>query len=156
MLRIMVKTYRGFFEISRFGGINIFKLLRVAIGEGEPGALYLDHQPMAFFKCVRHIGQRKIDRFNFTGLERLRVFKTVTKLSTHGFCAHQHLVTAHGVCSAHTAIGLRHGIGILKIIREYIAPLIRGGGGGQKTLATAGGQDASRLKEVIEKVKSLL
>ncbi len=43
-----------------------------------------------------------------------------------------------------------------KIIKEYIAPLIKGGGGGQKTLATAGGQDASKLNEVIEKVKSLL
>jgi alanyl-tRNA synthetase len=43
-----------------------------------------------------------------------------------------------------------------KIIKEYIAPLIKGGGGGQKTLATAGGQDASNLKLVIEKVKALL
>jgi len=43
-----------------------------------------------------------------------------------------------------------------KIIKEYIAPLIKGGGGGQKTLATAGGQDVSNLKQVIEKVKSLL
>ncbi|HEY5406473.1 MAG TPA: alanine--tRNA ligase [Ginsengibacter sp.] len=43
-----------------------------------------------------------------------------------------------------------------KIIKEYIAPLIKGGGGGQKTLATAGGQDASKLNEVIEKIKSLL
>ncbi len=43
-----------------------------------------------------------------------------------------------------------------KIIKEHIAPLIKGGGGGQKTLATAGGQDASNLKLVIEKVKSLL
>ena len=36
------------------------------------------------------------------------------------------------------------------------APLIKGGGGGQKTLATAGGQDASNLQQVIEKVKGLL
>jgi alanyl-tRNA synthetase len=43
-----------------------------------------------------------------------------------------------------------------KIIKEHIAPLIKGGGGGQKTLATAGGQDVSGLKAVIEKVKSLL
>jgi alanyl-tRNA synthetase len=34
--------------------------------------------------------------------------------------------------------------------------LIKGGGGGQKTLATAGGQDTSNLHQVIEKVKSLL
>jgi alanyl-tRNA synthetase len=46
--------------------------------------------------------------------------------------------------------------GAPKIIKEHIAPLIKGGGGGQKTLATAGGQDATRLNEVIEKVKSLL
>ena len=43
-----------------------------------------------------------------------------------------------------------------KIIKEQVAPLIKGGGGGQKTLATAGGQDASNLEQVIEKVKSLL
>jgi alanyl-tRNA synthetase len=43
-----------------------------------------------------------------------------------------------------------------KIIKENISPLIKGGGGGQKTLATAGGQDASNLQAVIEKVKSLL
>ena len=42
-----------------------------------------------------------------------------------------------------------------KIIKERIAPLIKGGGGGQKTLATAGGQDASNLQQVIEKVKEL-
>lgn len=43
-----------------------------------------------------------------------------------------------------------------KIIKEHIAPLINGGGGGQKTLATAGGQEAGNLQAVIEKVKSLL
>ncbi|MGB2705150.1 MAG: DHHA1 domain-containing protein, partial [Chitinophagaceae bacterium] len=43
-----------------------------------------------------------------------------------------------------------------KIIKEHIAPLIKGGGGGQKTLATAGGQDSSNLKQVIEAVKKLL
>ncbi|MBS4063016.1 MAG: alanine--tRNA ligase [Chitinophagaceae bacterium] len=43
-----------------------------------------------------------------------------------------------------------------KIIKEHIAPLIKGGGGGQKTLATAGGQDAGHLQAVIEKVKSIL
>ncbi|MBS1746985.1 MAG: alanine--tRNA ligase [Bacteroidetes bacterium] len=40
-----------------------------------------------------------------------------------------------------------------KIIKQNIAPLIKGGGGGQKTLATAGGQDVSNLDKVIETVK---
>jgi alanyl-tRNA synthetase len=43
-----------------------------------------------------------------------------------------------------------------KIIKEIVAPLIKGGGGGQKTLATAGGQDAGNLKEVIMVIRSLL
>ena len=42
------------------------------------------------------------------------------------------------------------------IIKQHIANLIKGGGGGQKTLATAGGQDASNLQQVIDKVQSLL
>jgi alanyl-tRNA synthetase len=43
-----------------------------------------------------------------------------------------------------------------KIIKEHIAPLIKGGGGGQKTLATAGGQDITNLAGVIAAVKNLL
>ena len=41
-------------------------------------------------------------------------------------------------------------------IKQKIAPLIKGGGGGQKTLATAGGQDASDLQQVIKVVKDSL
>ena len=43
-----------------------------------------------------------------------------------------------------------------KLIKEQIAPLIKGGGGGQKTMATAGGQDTSQLDKVIETIKALL
>lgn len=43
-----------------------------------------------------------------------------------------------------------------KLIKEQIAPLIKGGGGGQKTMATAGGQDTGQLDKVIETIKALL
>ncbi len=43
-----------------------------------------------------------------------------------------------------------------KIIKEHIAPLIKGGGGGQKTLATAAGTDISGLNEIFARVKGLL
>ncbi len=43
-----------------------------------------------------------------------------------------------------------------QIIKEKIAPFIKGGGGGQKTLAAAGGQDATQLDKVIEAVSSML
>ena len=48
------------------------------------------------------------------------------------------------------------GFEVPKIIKEHITPIIKGGGGGQKNLATAGGQDASNLAKVIEVVKGLL
>ena len=43
-----------------------------------------------------------------------------------------------------------------QIIKEKIAPFIKGGGGGQKTLASAGGQDATQLNKVIEVVEEML
>ncbi|MEI6263994.1 MAG: alanine--tRNA ligase [Sphingobacteriia bacterium] len=43
-----------------------------------------------------------------------------------------------------------------KLIKEQVAPLIKGGGGGQKTLATAGGQDASNLQKVIDTIQELI
>ncbi|HJV20263.1 MAG TPA: alanine--tRNA ligase [Sediminibacterium sp.] len=54
------------------------------------------------------------------------------------------------------ALSAAKGLEAPKIIKEQIASLIKGGGGGQKTLATAGGQDASNLLAVIEKVKGLI
>ena len=43
-----------------------------------------------------------------------------------------------------------------QLIKTHIAGLIKGGGGGQKTLATAGGQDTSQLELVLSTIKSLL
>ena len=51
---------------------------------------------------------------------------------------------------------ISNGLDANKIIKEQVAPLIKGGGGGQKTLATAGGQDSSNFQQVIERVKGLL
>jgi alanyl-tRNA synthetase len=53
-------------------------------------------------------------------------------------------------------VAAARGLDAARIIKEHLASLIKGGGGGQKTLATAGGQDISRLDEVINAVKALL
>ncbi|MFL5740909.1 MAG: alanine--tRNA ligase [Flavisolibacter sp.] len=54
------------------------------------------------------------------------------------------------------AVAQKNNLDASGLIKQKIAPLIKGGGGGQKTLATAGGQDSSALHQVIEAVKSLL
>jgi alanyl-tRNA synthetase len=48
------------------------------------------------------------------------------------------------------------GLDASAIVKQKISPLIKGGGGGQKNLATAGGQDTSALQQVIETVKSFI
>jgi alanyl-tRNA synthetase len=53
-------------------------------------------------------------------------------------------------------VNAARGLDAGKIIKEHVAGLIKGGGGGQKTLATAGGQDATALQAVIDKIKSIL
>ncbi len=63
---------------------------------------------------------------------------------------------------AHIALGIDEkllsirGLDANKIIKEHIAPLIKGGGGGQKTLATASGSDVSVLNNVIDSVRNML
>jgi hypothetical protein len=42
--------------------INIYKLLWVPVNQREPGALYLYHYAVTFFKGMRYIGSGK---FNF-------------------------------------------------------------------------------------------
>jgi alanyl-tRNA synthetase len=43
-----------------------------------------------------------------------------------------------------------------QMIKQTVAPLIKGGGGGAKTLATAGGQNPSNLQQVIDTIRQLL
>ena len=63
---------------------------------------------------------------------------------------------AQVVISFDEALVSEKGLDASALIKQKIAPLIKGGGGGQKSLATAGGQDVSALHEVIETVKTAL
>ena len=54
------------------------------------------------------------------------------------------------------AIATEKGLDAGKMIKTQLSAIIKGGGGGQKTLATAGGQDVSALHQVIEAVKAAI
>jgi alanyl-tRNA synthetase len=60
------------------------------------------------------------------------------------------------VAVASSDAAVAKGFDASKIIKETVAPMINGGGGGQKGLATAGGQDASQLGAVVAKIKTAL
>ncbi|MFN5422608.1 MAG: alanine--tRNA ligase [bacterium] len=48
------------------------------------------------------------------------------------------------------------GLDAVALIKNHVAGLIKGGGGGQKALATAGGQDVSGLQQSIAAVRSFI
>ncbi len=54
------------------------------------------------------------------------------------------------------ALAAEKGLDASALIKQTVAPLIKGGGGGQKTLATAGGQETGNLRQVIAAVKAAL
>ncbi|MCW5917345.1 MAG: alanine--tRNA ligase [Ferruginibacter sp.] len=77
---------------------------------------------------------------------------------------HDHVVVlcANIGGKAHVAIGISEtvvkarNLHAGKIIKDQVSSLIKGGGGGQPGLATAGGQDHTQFAEVITAVKALL
>ena len=87
--------------------------------------------------------------------------KLCTDLKNH---LHDHVVVlcANVGGKAHVAIGISDTVVVAKnldaakIIKENISSIIKGGGGGQKNLATAGGQNISELQAVIDVVKQML
>jgi len=77
---------------------------------------------------------------------------------------HDHLIV---LCTniggkAYVAIGISETVASAKnldagkIIKDIAGPMINGGGGGQKTLATAGGQEIGNYISLIEKIKELI
>jgi len=69
------------------------------------------------------------------------------------------VLTAEIAGKASVAVGISQtlvdakGFDAGKMIKEIVAPLINGGGGGSKTLATAGGQNTGKLNDVIAAVR---
>ena len=63
---------------------------------------------------------------------------------------------AHVAISISKTVVVAKNLDAGKIIKEIVSPIIKGGGGGQKTLATAGGQDTGNFAALINKVKELI
>ncbi len=87
--------------------------------------------------------------------------KLCTDLKNH---LHDHVIVlcANVGGKAHVAIGISDtvvaakNLDAAKMIKEHVSILIKGGGGGQKNLATAGGQNAGALADVIEVIRKKL
>jgi alanyl-tRNA synthetase len=87
--------------------------------------------------------------------------KLCTDLKNH---LHDHVVVlcanvggkAHVAISISDTVVVAKNLDASKMIKETVSGLIQGGGGGQKNMATAGGQNVGGLKLVIEEVRKLV
>ncbi len=87
--------------------------------------------------------------------------KLCTDLKNH---LHDHVVVlcanvggkAHVAISISDTVVAAKNLDASKMIKETVSGLIQGGGGGQKNMATAGGQNVAGLQGVIDAVKAML
>ncbi|MDB5202018.1 MAG: alaS [Ferruginibacter sp.] len=63
---------------------------------------------------------------------------------------------AHVVVGISDTVVAAKGLDAGKLIKDVVSPAITGGGGGQKTLATAGGQNTSGFAALIEQLRSMI
>src|SRR5580704_2713114 len=112
MVSVMINTDGGSLKVLIAACINIYKLLRIPVNQGEPTALHLDHYAVPLFKGVSNIIHGEFYFRNLTGRKRFRVFKIVPVPATHYISAHQHLVSIHEM--VRSALG--HSIFILKMV----------------------------------------
>ncbi|MEQ1552973.1 MAG: alanine--tRNA ligase [Ferruginibacter sp.] len=77
---------------------------------------------------------------------------------------HNHLIVlcanvggkAHVAISISDTVVVAKNLDAAKMIKETVSSIIQGGGGGQKNLATAGGQNVKELENVILAIKNML
>ncbi len=94
---------------------------------------------------------------DISSAESLKKLSIELSKKTNGFvvlCANIGSKATVAVAIAESLAG--KGFDANKIVKENIAPLIQGGGGGNKTSAIAGGQDNNRFEQVINTMKELL
>src|SRR6266516_1029389 len=97
---------RGFAKILRLGSGDVYKSLRVAVHQREPGALHLYHHAIAAAECVKHVGQGELDLRHPPRLEWLGLLEAVAKFPTENVAAHQLLIATHSDAGR---IGIRVG-----------------------------------------------
>jgi len=131
---------------NEFGGIatvDVYELLGITVCERKPGALYLYHYTVAFFKGMSYVVHGVFYFGYLPWHKRFGMLKAIAVTATHNIATHQHLIAAHRVgITITTAIGA---VVPGKVIWEYIYELyhkigICGGDGGKEVCYDGSGE----------------
>src|SRR2546428_13842589 len=97
LIRQVVDTLRSFAVIPGFCPENVaHKRLRIAIIQGEPTRLDLDHDAVSGEKNVVRRGQVETVEQRLVGSQRFSRLQALTITATKDVSRNQYLVTAHG------------------------------------------------------------
>ena len=98
--------------------IRVDEFLRVAVDDGEPRTLYLNHQPVAGEEGVRHVVKGIFHRRDAVRRESLRAVEALAITATEELAANHQLVAAHRIAGVGDVFPRLFGISI--IFWEYI------------------------------------
>src|SRR5262245_39342258 len=90
----VVDVLGGFLEVGGEGLGDLHELLRIAVGEGEPRTLHLDHDAVTRAEGVGDVGHGEGDAIRFAGLEGDGLFEALAEFTAEGFAAYQLLIAA--------------------------------------------------------------
>jgi hypothetical protein len=151
MLFAAVYADLGGSEFAGVATVDVCVLLGITVCEGKPGALYLYHDTVSFFKSMSYIVHGVFYFGYLAWPERFGMFKAISVTATHYIATHQHLVTARGVI-----ITIAKAIGAVvpgKVIWEYVYELyhkicICGGDGGEEIRYNGAGESYRFCKAI--------
>src|SRR5262245_9140653 len=88
----VVDALRRRLEVRLLGVVDVDELLRVAVVQGEPATLDLDHDLVSGPEGVRDVLEPEVDRRRLAGYERLRLRQAVAELPAHHLAADELLI----------------------------------------------------------------
>jgi len=123
----------------------------------------VENRQLSEMALALSVNPEKIGSFDFIGKEvQVTSMESLRKLATEllGRLTNGVVVLTSTISDKATVaiavsdVAQSKGMDASKLIKEEVAARIKGGGGGSKSLATAGGQQSNALSDVIEAVRS--
>src|ERR1035438_975560 len=84
-----------FVEIRLAGGGNVHKGLGIAVHQGEPGALHLNHDTVTATESMANVRHRELNLADLARFEWLRFLEAVAEFAPENVAAHKLLITSH-------------------------------------------------------------
>lgn len=91
----MIYSLSSLLEIRFFGIVDIDELLRIAIDQRKPAALYLNHEPVPFPERMEYVGHPIFDLCDLPWDERFGTCEAVAEFSSEQLSTNQLLKSAH-------------------------------------------------------------